>query len=150
MEVLMTMRAATAIAATVWLLAVPAQAADAPPATAETNAAADDISDRYPDLLDGSLSALGDLEEDNAEHVGHVGPPALAPWFAWKRSFAERTGISFSGSYGVLWQHYSSYTPLGEADSVGHKFTFNASAALLNKGQPNALTFDIAIEDRQP
>lgn len=134
------------------LFAVTGHAAEtATPASADAIMVADDISEKYPDLLDGTLSVAGDIADDNAEHSSHVaGEPVLAPWFAFKRRFEQRTGIAFSGSYGVLWQNYSSYTPLGEQDSVGHKFTFNASAALLNRNQPNALSFDIAIEDRSP
>lgn len=145
------------LAAVAWALIAPASTRaaeqDDTPATAIEAGAEDPFrtdSDQYPDLLDGTLSALGDLEEDNSPHTGHVEPPALAPWFALKQRITDRTGISFSGSYGVLWQNYSSYTPLGEANSVGHKLTLNFSAALLNRGKPNALTFDMAIEDRRP
>jgi hypothetical protein len=67
----------------------------------------------------------------------------------WKAGIQQRTGITFGGSYGVLWQSFSN-SRFGEKNSVGHKFTFNASKALLNAGKPNALTFDIAIEDRRP
>lgn len=53
------------------------------------------------------------------------------------------------GHGAASWIDYSS-TVLGERDAVGHKFTFNASAALFGRGKPNALHFDIAVEDRRP
>jgi hypothetical protein len=108
------------------------------------------IDESLPDLLDGTLGASGDLEEDATPRTTIVNPtPALSPWFAWKARVQERTGITFGGSYGLLWQSFSN-SRFGDDDSVGHKFTFNASKALINAGQPNALTFDIAIEDRRP
>ncbi len=114
-------------------------------------AAVDVVEGGLPGLLDGTLSVAGDLAEDDVERTSLTNSqPALPAWFAFKRRFEERTGISFGGSYGVLVQSYSSTTPLGDDVAFGHKFTFNASAALLNRGQPNALTFDIAIEDRRP
>lgn len=104
----------------------------------------------FPDLLDGTLGVSGDLEEDETPRTSITNSqPGLPAWFAFKKRFEERTGINFGGSYGVLVQSYSD-TLTGEDLAFGHKFTFNASAALLNKGKPNALTFDIAIEDRRP
>lgn len=104
----------------------------------------------YPELLKGTLSAEGDLEEDATPRTTVTNTaPALSPWFAWKARIQERTGITFGGSYGLLWQGFSN-SRFGEDDAVGHKFTFNASKALINEGKPNALTFDIAIEDRRP
>ncbi len=49
----------------------------------------------------------------------------------------------------MLTQGFSE-TLTGESLSVGHKFTFNAAAAIANRGKPNALTFEMAIEDRRP
>ena len=103
-----------------------------------------------PDLLDGTLSVQGDLEEDSTPQTTITNAqPSLPPWFAFKQRFEQRTGISFGGSYGILAQSYSD-SLVGDKSAVGHKFTFNASAALLNRGKPNQLTFDIAIEDRRP
>jgi porin len=104
----------------------------------------------HPDLLKGTLEVEGDLEDDATPRTTILNPtPALSPWFAWKARVQERTGITFGGSYGILWQSFSN-SRFGEDDAVGHKFTFNASKALINAGKPNALTFDIAIEDRRP
>jgi carbohydrate-selective porin OprB len=128
--------------------ALPASAQEAPvgpPAPVLT-----DADQGLPDLLAGTLSVQGDLEDDETPRTTITNAqPALPPWFAFKRRFEERTGINFGGSYGVLVQSYSN-TLTGEDVAFGHKFTFNASAALLNRGKPNALTFDIAIEDRRP
>lgn len=106
--------------------------------------------DAFPDVLTGTLEVEGDLEDDATPRTTVLNPtPALSPWFGWKARVQERTGITFGGSYGILWQGFSN-SRFGEQDAVGHKFTFNASKALINAGKPNALTFDIAIEDRRP
>lgn len=104
----------------------------------------------YLELLENTLSVEGDIDDDAVPRTTLATPqPELSPWFAFKRRFEERTGISFGGSYGVLSQIYTD-SLVGEESATGHKFTFNASAALLNQGQPNALHFDIAVEDRRP
>ena len=101
------------------------------------------------DLLKGTLEVEGDLEEDATPRTTVTNAaPALSPWMTWKARVQAATGITFGGSYGLLYQNYSS-SRFGQNDSLGHKFTFNASKALLNAGKPNALTFDIAIEDRR-
>jgi hypothetical protein len=85
----------------------------------------------YPLLLDGTLSGAGDLKEDNAPHSGRFRfPTLLEPWDGFKANVQERTGITFGGSWGVLWQNYSDLSPfLGgtEHDSVNT----TKSAALL-------------------
>lgn len=135
--------------------AVTAQAQDAQPPAApqpiDTADAMSDGADGYrPSLIDGTLGVRGDLVEDATPRSSYINPePSLMPWFDFKRRFEERTGISFGGSYGLLTQFYSQ-SRFGEEVSFGHKFTFNASAALANRGKPNALTFDMAIEDRRP
>lgn len=101
----------------------------------------------YPELLESTLSVEGDLEPD-----GPPGPrreTALAPWFAWKQRLAERTGLVIGGSWGLLGQNYSS-SRIGENNALGSKFTFNLSYTLANRGEPNALVFDMAVEDRRP
>jgi porin len=109
---------------------------------------------QYPLLLDGTLSGGGDLKEDNAPHSGLFRfDSVMAPWDAFKGNVREKTGITFGGSWGVLYQNYSDLSPfLGgtERDSVGQKFTLNLSKDLVNAGQADALTFDLVIEDRGP
>ena len=108
------------------------------------------IDDSFPALLEGALGVEGDLAEDATPRTTVTNAvPALSPWMNWKAGVQARTGISFGGSYGVLWQNYSS-SRFGDENAVGHKFTLNLSKALVNAGKPNALTFDIAIEDRRP
>jgi len=105
----------------------------------------------YPILLDGTLSGGGDLKEDEATERGFLRfDTALGGWEASKAQFREDTGISFGGSLGLMWQNYSSTTPLGDSDAVGSKLTFNISRDLINSGTPEALTLDIVIEDRRP
>lgn len=107
----------------------------------------------YPALLNGTLSGSGDLYEDNAVidngHSHFRLPTALDGWFQWKKSIAERYGLRFGGSWGVLWQNYSD-SLVGEHNAVGQKFTANISYDLLNRGAPDALAFDMVIEDRGP
>ena len=82
---------------------------------------------QYPLLLDGTLSGGGDLKEDNSPHSGLFRfPTLLDPWEAFKANVREKTGITFGGSLGVLYQNYSeipSFNPQAERDSVGQKFT---------------------------
>ena len=106
--------------------------------------------ERFPDRLDGTLSAEGDLEEDNAPRASHFRfPTSLGPWLQFKEAVHDVTGITFGGSYGVLWQNYQE-SLLGEDNAVGGKFTMNFSKDLLFRGLPNALTFDMAVEARHP
>ena len=53
----------------------------------------------------------------------------------------------------MLYQNYSeipSFNPDAERDSVGQKFTLNFSRDMLRRGTPEALTFDLVVEDRGP
>lgn len=110
----------------------------------------DDQDDAHPDLLDTTLSPKGDLEDDDKPKRGFLRlPTALAPWFEFKEQLAKKHGLLIGGSYGVLWQNYSS-SLIDEEDSVGHKFTFNLSYALANRGAPNTLWYEMAVEDRRP
>jgi hypothetical protein len=103
----------------------------------------------FPNLLDTTLSVEGDMAPDGPRTSRLRRDTLLEPWFAWKQGFQQRTGLAISGSYGVLWQNYSS-SLVDEEDAVGGKFTLNLAQTLLNRGQPNALTLDVAIEDRRP
>lgn len=103
----------------------------------------------YADLLDGTLSGLGDLEDDLDTRTGFFRrPTALDPWFAWKQSIRDRYGLAFGGSWGVLWQNYSE-SAIGQNNAVGSKLTLNFSYALWQRGTPDALTFDLVVEDRR-
>jgi hypothetical protein len=108
------------------------------------------IDDPHPELLKGTLGVEGDLIEDNTPRTSvSNATPALSPWMTWKAGVTARTGITFGGSYGLLYQNFSN-SRFGDESALGHKFTLNLSKALVNAGKPNALTFDIAIEDRRP
>ena len=112
-------------------------------ATAAAPSASDKIA--FPDLLDGTLSAGGDLDEDERPQSGFFRrPTAMDPWFAWKTQFRQDYGLNIGGSMTVLWQNYSS-SRIGEYNAVGGKFTLNLSYDLLNRGNPNALSFDMGI-----
>lgn len=109
-----------------------------------------DMLELYPNLLDTTLSVEGDLAESDAPHRSFLrGETLLGPWFAWKQQLTQNTGLSIGGSWGLLYQNYS-VSRIGERDAVGSKFTFNLSYDLANRGQANALTFDMAVEDRRP
>jgi porin len=103
----------------------------------------------HPDLLDGSLSGKGDLEADQAELAGLRPDTVLKPWLAFKKQLQENYGLAMAGSYGVLWQNYSS-SLIGQDNSVGGKFTLNAGYALLNRGTANTMWLETVIEDRRP
>jgi hypothetical protein len=138
------------------LLTAPAAAqTSADPAPAETAAERallqpETGNEPFPQLLMGTLGVEGDLIEDRTPRTSITNDePALSPWMRWKTGFQQRTGITVGGSYGILWQSFSN-SRFGEDDSVGHKFTLNLSKALINAGKPNALTLDVALEDRRP
>jgi porin len=103
----------------------------------------------FPLLLDGTLSAGGDLLEEETPHTGFFRlPTALDDWFAWKAQMRRDYGFSIGGSYMVLWQNYSS-SRIGQFNAVGSKFTLNLGYDILNRNAPDALTFDMAVEDRR-
>lgn len=105
----------------------------------------------YPLLLDGTLGGQGDLAEDNAPHSGWLRFPTLMePWDRFKGSVHDATGITFGGSWGVLYQNYTETLPGAERDSVGQKFTLNFSREMFRRGTPEALAFDLVVEDRGP
>jgi carbohydrate-selective porin OprB len=104
----------------------------------------------HPDLLDETLSVEGDLAADERDRaLFHRGQTMLGPWFAWKQGLREQTGLNIGGSWGLLWQNYS-VSRIDERNAVGSKLTLNLSYDFTDRGQPNALTFDMAIEDRRP
>jgi len=143
-------------AGALWACPAAAQDSAATPPPAEAPLAAPktiDLPDQgYPDLLETTMSVEGDIDETAAE--GQRGSllrreTLLGGYFEWKQRLRERTGFSFSGSWGLLYQHYSE-TLLADQDAVGSKFTLNMSLQLANRGKPNALSFDVAVEDRRP
>lgn len=102
----------------------------------------------YVDRLDGTLSALGDLADDDATRRGRFRlPSGMQAWDDWKARFRDQTGIALGGSLGFLWQNFSDPL-LGEEDAAGYKLTINLSKAIINAGRPDALTLDIALESR--
>jgi porin len=104
----------------------------------------------HPDLLDGTLSGKGDIEEEEQPKQGWLRlPTALGPWVALKKELMEKYGIAIAGSYGVLWQNYST-SLVGQDNSVGHKFTLNVGYQIFNRGRPDALWFETVTEDRRP
>jgi porin len=108
---------------------------------------------RHPDLLDGTLSAEGDLEQDyeddnSSTSLFHL-PTLLTNWFAWKESIKEKYGISFGASWGVLWQNYTN-SLISQPNAVGSKVAINLGYDLFNRGKSNAFSIDMAIEDRRP
>ena len=104
----------------------------------------------YPDLLDGTMGVVGDLAEDDAPHTSFFRRPTLLePWFEWKANLRREHGLAIGGSWGVLWQNYSD-SLINQTNAVGSKFTLNLSYDLIDRGRPDALSFDMAIEDRRP
>lgn len=106
--------------------------------------------EEYPDLLDGTLSGKGDQEDADRLRRGFLRFPTLFdPWFAAKQGWRKEYGLAIGGSYGILWQNYSQ-SLIGEDNAVGGKFTFNLGYELYNRRQPDALWFELVVEDRRP
>ena len=104
----------------------------------------------YSDLLDASMSVEGELQVDNAPKSSFFRRDTVFdPWFAWKGEVRRKYGFNFGGSWGVLWQNYTN-SRVGQPNAVGSKLTLNFSQDLLNRNQPDALAFDLAVEDRAP
>ena len=128
--------------------AAPDSAKDQQPGTASQQQPQTNAEPVYPDLLDGTLSALGDLEEEYAPHTSFLGN-ALESWFAWKESVQEKHGFGFAVSWGVLWQNYTN-SLIAQPNAVGSKVTINLSYDLFNHNKPSAFSIDMAVEDRRP
>ena len=105
----------------------------------------------YPDLLDGTLSAAGDLEEENSPHTSDTSflRNALESYFDWKESVKEQYGFSYAASWGVLWQNYTN-SRIAQPNAVGSKVTINLAYDLFNHNKPSAFSIDMAVEDRRP
>lgn len=103
-----------------------------------------------PDLLDGTLSAGGDLEEIERPKSGRFRfPTGFERWLVRKAQWQKEYGFSIAGSYQILGQRYSD-SLIDEENSMGSKFTLNLGFAMVHRGQPNEISFDMAIEDRRP
>lgn len=133
------------------LLALPLSLAQSPagaqqqPGTSQQQPNAQEA--QYPDLLDGSLSALGDLEDDYSETTSRL-QSGLQSWFAWKRRLKQEHGFGFSASWGVLWQNYTN-SAIAQPNAVGSKVTINLSYDLFKHNEPGAFSVDMAVEDRR-
>lgn len=105
----------------------------------------------YPPLLEGTLSADGDQKAADEEATRSPFPrdSVLEPWFAYKQRLQQRTGLTIGGSWGLLYQNYSS-SRVDEHQSTGSKFTLNLAYDLFRRNSPEALTFAMAVEDRRP
>lgn len=126
--------------------------AEVPAPVDKDNLTLADIADKEPylDLLDTSMTVKGDLEADTAVPTGRFRmPTGLDSWFAWKNDFRDRTGLTMGGSWMLLWQNYSS-SRVDENNSIGSKLTLNFAYALFNRGKPNAMSLEVAVEDRRP
>ncbi|WP_171966800.1 MULTISPECIES: carbohydrate porin [Stenotrophomonas] len=105
----------------------------------------------YPPLLEGTLSADGDQKAADEEATRSPFPrdSVLEPWLAYKQRLQQRTGLTIGGSWGLLYQNYSS-SRVDEHQSTGSKFTLNLAYDLFRRNSPEALTFAMAVEDRRP
>jgi hypothetical protein len=104
-----------------------------------------------PDILDGTLSGLGDEEEDDSPKSSWLRfPSPLQPWSDFKQQvMLQQYGLMIGGSEGILGQDFSS-SLTNTRDTVGQKFTLNVGQQLLWKETPEALLIDMVVEDRGP
>jgi porin len=139
------------ILCTVSLMLTPTKAfsASAGPSSSSSSAQSG-TEEEHPDLLDGTLSGKGDIDEEEVPKQGWIRPTTvLQPWLAYKTELLEKYGLAIAGSWGVLGQNYSS-SLVGQDNSVGSKFTLNVGYALLNRGTPDTLWLESVFEDRRP
>jgi hypothetical protein len=112
------------------------------------------VTDPPPDLLDGTLSGLGDeLDDENVEQYGSSWlrfPSLLQPWLDFKQNvLLQQYGLMIGGSEGILGQDFSN-SLTNDHNAVGQKFTLNVGQQLLWRGTPNALWIEMVVEDRGP
>jgi porin len=109
------------------------------------------ITEPPPNILDGTLSGLGDeLENDQPKSSWLRFPSALQPWLDFKQEvLLQQYGLLIGGSEGILGQDYSN-SLTNTHDAVGQKFTLNVGQQLLWQGTPQALWIEAVIEDRGP
>jgi carbohydrate-selective porin OprB len=120
-----------------------------PPTASAQTTTPSETGHKYPNLLDGTLSGKGDQEDVDTLRRGWLRfPTLLDPWFSLKQQWRTEHGLTLGGSYGLLWQNYSE-SLLGETDAVGGKFALNVGYELLNRGQQDALWFELVVEDRR-
>jgi|HubBroStandDraft_1064217.scaffolds.fasta_scaffold28793_1 porin len=112
------------------------------------------VTDPPPDLLDGTLSGLGDeLDNENTEENGsswlRFASP-MQPWLDFKQNvLLQQYGLMIGGSEGILGQDFSN-SLTNNHSAVGQKFTMNVGQQLLWKGTPEALWIEMVVEDRSP
>ena len=140
-------RAAANVCASVVCLCL----AIAPPSTADAQTSVStEKKEEYPNLLDGTLSGKGDQEDADSLRRGWLRfPTRLGPWFSLKQQWRTDYRLTIGGSYGALWQNYSE-SVVGESHAVGGKFAFNVGYELFRRRQPEALWFELVLEDRRP
>jgi len=104
-----------------------------------------------PDILDGTLSGLGDEEDNDAQKSSWLRfPSPIQPWLDFKQNvLLQQYGLLIGGSEGILGQYYSN-SLTNQQDAVGQKFTLNVGQQFLWRGTPQALWIEGVIEDRGP
>ena len=103
-----------------------------------------------PDLLDGTLSGIGDEEENDEPKQSFLRfPSPLQPWLDFKQGVQQEYGFSIGGSEGMLGQLYSN-SLTDNHNAVGQKFTLNVGQQILFRGTPDVMTVEAVIEDRGP
>jgi porin len=107
--------------------------------------------DTPPDLLDGTLSGIGDEEENDEQKRGFLRfPDPLQPWLEFKQNVLQQDyGFSIGGSEGILGQDFSN-SLTNNHYAVGQKFTLNVGQQILFRGTPDVMTIEAVIEDRGP
>ena len=89
-----------------------------------------------PDLLDGTLSGIGDEEENDEPELSFLRfPSPLQPWLDFKQGVQQEYGFSIGGSEGMLGQLYSN-SLTDNHNAVGQKFTLNVGQQILFRGTP--------------
>ena len=98
------------------------------------------ITNPPPDLLDGTLSGLGDEEEDDSPKSSWLRfPSPLQPWLDFKQKvLLEQYGLLIGGSEGILGQDYSN-SLTNDHNAVGQKFTLNVGQQLRNRFEVNSV-----------
>ena len=89
---------------------------------------------------------LEDLEEPESIYTFETLQRWGAPWFDWKASVTERTGISFGLDYSAL--YLASNNDAGNANAAGGMVRFFGSWDLLGRGTKNTGTLLFRVDNR--
>ena len=104
-----------------------------------------------PDLLDGTLSGIGDEEENDEPKQSFLRfPSPLQPWLDFKQGVQAGVRVLDWRVGRHAWPGCTPNSLTDNHNAVGQKFTLNVGQQILFRGTPDVMTVEAVIEDRGP